>query len=131
MKKDQMLEHWQAIPANQPILISAVEYKHRGSTYDEDGIRITGSQHFIDSVLSRLKDLLGHENDETRLQVVYKQSQDKNTGALLNSYNCYIQVHQRGGEAIMCNLFVRGIKERNFKEYNQAAMEMTRVAAGQ
>ena len=99
MKKAQILTHWQGVKPNQPIRISPVPYKHIGSTYAEDGIRITGSQEFIDSVLSRLTDLLAHENGVTRLQLSYQQSKDRDTGADLNSYNCYVQVHQRGREA--------------------------------
>ncbi len=112
MLKTETIAHWEGIKANQPIEISPVEYKHKGSTYAEDGLRITGSTYFIDSILSRIKDLLELENDNTRLQLVYKQSQDKDTGAMLDSYNCYIQVHERGGEAKMMNAFVRGIKNR-------------------
>lgn len=103
MKKAEFLQHWRGIKANQPIDITPVPYKHKGSTYDEDGIRITGSTGFIDSVLSRLTDLLKHESNRTRLQVVYKQSTDRETGCLMASFNCYIQVHQRGGEAQIMN----------------------------
>ena len=112
MQKREMLEHWREIKPNQPIAITQVPYKHAGSTYAEDGIRITGSQPFIDSVLSRLTDLLDYENGETRLQVVYKESQDRETGVALNSYNCYLQVHERGGEAKAVNAFVEGIRAR-------------------
>jgi len=74
-----------------------VPYTHEGSTYAEDGVRITGSKAFVDSVLSRLKDLLRYEGEETRLQVVYKKSTDRESGRTLTSYNCYVQVHARGG----------------------------------
>jgi hypothetical protein len=46
--------------------------------------------------LSRLKDLLPYEGEETRLQVVYKKARTA-SGKTLTSYNCYVQVHQRGG----------------------------------
>ena len=106
MKKDQFIEHFRNIKENQKIKIIPVAYKHEGSTYDQDGIRITGTQEFIDSVLSRLKDLLQYENGTTRLQCVYKESTDRHTGAPLDSWNCYLQVHRRGGEAIMMNAFM-------------------------
>lgn len=99
MKKALFLAHWGRITPNQPIDVTPVPYKHKGSTYDQDGIRITGSREFIDSVLSKLKELLLHENHNTRLQVVYKESVDRGTQAPLGSYNCYIQVHERGGTA--------------------------------
>ena len=112
MRKEEFLTHWQGIKPNQSIAIEPVPYKHRGSTYAEDGIRITGSQQFIDSMLSRIKDLLDYENDSTRLQVVYKQSQDRESGAPLAGYNCYIQVHERGREAQIMNSIVAGARGR-------------------
>lgn len=107
MKKEQFLQHLGNIEANQKLNIRPVPYKHEGSTFDQDGIRITGTTEFIDSVLSRLTDLLQYENGSTRLQCVYKESTDRATGAALDSYNCYIQVHRRGREAVMANAFFK------------------------
>lgn len=112
MQKSQMLEHWRRLPASQPIRPAVVPYKHEGSTYAEDGIRITGSRSFIDSVLSRLQDLLQYENGETRLQVNYQQSKDRASGRLIDGWNCYVQVHERGGEAKMVNAFASAIAGR-------------------
>lgn len=106
MKKAEFIQHWRGIAPNQPIEVRPVRYKHEGTTYAEDGIRITGSRAFIDSVLSRLSDMLAHENGQTRLQVVYKESVDKETGCAMDSWNCYIQVHERGDEAKMINSLV-------------------------
>jgi hypothetical protein len=97
MEKKPFLKHWAKLRANQKLSPKPVRYTHEGSTYAEDGIRITGSKAFVDSVLSRLKDLLKYESDETRLQVVYKKSTDRESGKTLTSYNCYVQVHERGG----------------------------------
>jgi len=97
MEKKQFLKHWSKLRANQTLSPKPVRYTHEGSTYAEDGVRITGSRAFVDSVLSRLKDLLKFEGEETRLQVVYKKSTDRESGKMLTSYNCYVQVHQRGG----------------------------------
>lgn len=99
MEKAPFLKHWSKLKANQKLAPKPVKYTHEGSTYAEDGIRITGSKAFVDSVLSRLKDLLAFECDETRLQVVYKKSTDRESGKTLTSYNCYVQVHGRGGVA--------------------------------
>ena len=96
MEKEPFLKHWSKLRANQKLAPKPVQYAHEGSTYAEDGIRITGSKVFVDSVLSRLKDLLKYESDETRLQVVYKKSTDRESGKTLTSYNCYVQVHARG-----------------------------------
>lgn len=97
MEKKPFLKHWAKLRANQKLAPKPVRYTHEGSTYAEDGVRITGSKAFVDSVLSRLKDLLRFESDETRLQVVYKKSMDRESGKTLASYNCYVQVHARGG----------------------------------
>ena len=114
MKKAQILEHWQGVHSNQKIKISPVPYKHTGTTYHQDGIRLTGSMEFIDSVLSRLKDLLDYENFDTRLQLNYQESKDRETQKPLGSYNCYIQVHQRGNEARMINNHFRVIASRGY-----------------
>ena len=103
MKKKEILEHWQSMKQRRHLAPKPVPYKHKGSTFDEDGIRITGSKDFIDAVLSRLTELLSCENAETRLQLSYQQAKDKNTGNLLDSYTCYIQVHERGDEAKIAN----------------------------
>jgi hypothetical protein len=114
MRKAQILNHWQSIEPDQAIKIDSVMYKHKGSTYAEDGIRLTGSPEFIDSVLSRLKDLLKHENGSTRLQLNYQESKDRVTGNLTGSYNCYVQVHERGGEAKMVNAMTGQITSRGY-----------------
>ena len=97
MEKKPFLKHWAMLRADQKLDPKPVRYTHAGSTYAEDGIRITGSRAFVDSVLSRLKDLLAFESDETRLQVVSKRSTDRESGKTISSYNCYVQVHARGG----------------------------------
>jgi hypothetical protein len=116
MKKDEMLAHWNEIAGKSTapeLNPDAVPYKHEGSTYDQDGIRITGSRDWIDSVLYRLRDLLKFENGTTRLQVVYKQSTDRNTQQQIDGWNCYIQVHERGQEAQMMNAFIEGARARS------------------
>ena len=103
MKKAEILNRWRGLKARQTIEADPIAYKHTGSTFDQDGIRITGSQGFIDSVLSNLIDLLKQQNGRTRLQLNYQQAQDKDTHQLLDSYCCYIQVHERGRESQMMN----------------------------
>jgi len=97
MEKKPFLKHWASLRKNQKLAPKPVPYRHEGSTYAQDGIRITGSKAFVDSVLSRLKDMLAYENDETRLQVAYDRSTDRESGKKVSSYNCYLQVHARGG----------------------------------
>jgi len=111
MKKAEVLAHWAKLKPNQEVKPDAVPYKHKGSTFDECGIRITGTQEFIDSVLSRLKDLLPYEGGDTRLQVVYAPAKDRKTQKPTGSYTCYVQVHERGPEAKMMNAFLAGVKK--------------------
>jgi len=115
MRKQEIIEHWGNITADQEIAMSAVAYKHKGSTYDQDSIRLTGSKRFIDGVLSKLKELLGYESDETRLQLTYQETIDRETKTPTGTYNCYIQVHERGREAIICNAFCSAAKNRSMK----------------
>jgi len=110
MKKKELLEHWQNLKRKRKLAPRPVAYEHAGSTFDQDGIRITGSAQFIDAVLSRLTELLDFENTETRLQVSYQQATDKDSRRPIpNSYSCYIQVHERGAEAQMVNAYASAI----------------------
>ncbi len=52
--KKPFLKHWSKLRANQKLSPKPVRHTHEGSTYAEDGVRITGSKAFVDSVLSRL-----------------------------------------------------------------------------
>ncbi len=112
MKKAEVLERWRGLEPNQHLKPDAVPYKHTGSTYDECGIRITGTTKFIDSVLSRLKDLLEYEGSDTRLALVYQEAVERKTQVPTGSYSAYIQVHERGPEAKAMNAFLEGIKRR-------------------
>lgn len=96
MKKDKFITYWKGLRKNQKLQLKPIPYTHKGTTFAEDGIRITGSRAFVDSVLSHLKDLLKYENEGSRLQVSYDRSTDRDTGRKLKSYGCYIQVHARG-----------------------------------
>ena len=102
LTKKEALNHWVHISKDTPLpahTMQRVPYKHRGSTYAEDGIRLTGSRAFIDSMLNVLRPLLDRENATERLQLVYSESSDRETGLPTGSWNCYIQVHERGSEA--------------------------------
>lgn len=108
LTKAEALGHWRALPGNTRTpaqTMRKVPYKHEGSTYAQDGIRLTGTREFIDSVLATLKPLLDRENHVERLQLVYSQSTDRESGHPLASWNCYVQVHERGGEAQMLNTY--------------------------
>ena len=98
--KDEIMDHWRKLPPGIPLgQLRAVPSAHTGPTISFDGIRITGSSHWINYVLSKLKDVTNYETEaggQTRLQVVYKQIIDNKTQQPVpESYVCYVQVHQR------------------------------------
>lgn len=73
-KKDEIVKMWNQLQGNLPIYMTPV-YHPEGrelETYGEDGIRISGSWRFIAGVLSRLKDLLSYENQNTRLRLIFR-----------------------------------------------------------
>ena len=103
-RKTEALTAWKALKENMPLRPVSIAYKHKGTTIDEDGIRICGTEKFIFSVLSHLKPLLKYENGQTRLGVAFSQVTDKETGELMpDAFRCSVQVHDRGREAQMVN----------------------------
>ncbi len=111
MTKAEALQHWGGLQ-NQPVRMSPVPYKAKGSKYGFDGIRIDGSRQFIDSVLSRVTDLLEQENDNTRLELNYTETTERETRQPTGTWVCYVRVHQRGQEAQAMNAFVSGLRAR-------------------
>jgi len=111
MKKSETLAAWKALPAGLPMLkyMTPIAYKSRGSRYGACGIRIDGNPQFIDSVLSRLKDLIDGENHSTRLELARNKVDgsglDKSfDNADSNAEVCYIRLHQRGNEGSMASI---------------------------
>ena len=112
-KKDQALQIWKELEDNQELIPCPIEYKHKGTTIDEDGIRICGSEDFIKAVLSHLKPILQYENGSTRLGISWSEIVDKNTQEVIpGRFRCSIQVHERGPEAQMCNAILDGMRKR-------------------
>jgi len=98
--KEDIIKMWRSLNPSSPIVVSAIDAEHKGSTYGEDGIRITGSPQFIYSVLSKLKPFLEYENPTTKLVVSYRETQSPSQlekGNLKKSYVFYVQVKQRDG----------------------------------
>jgi len=75
--KAQILNHWRTLQPNQPIMPQPVPAEKAGTTYGYDGIRVTGSYQFINSVLSRFKDYLYKDSPTSRLHVILRQIEDK------------------------------------------------------
>lgn len=99
--KTDIMNMWKTIEANRPVTIRPIAYSHKGSTYGEDGIRITGNPQFITSVISHLKDFLSYENPQTKLSVSYRETESPSkiaTGQNKTSYVFYIAVKERGNK---------------------------------
>lgn len=100
-KKPEVMQMWQNLRADTPIIMTPVldnpfDSGKDHSTYGEDGIRITGSWYFISSVLSRLKEILGYENPQTKLRLIFRGI-DKMRGGRPDrqSYVFYVNLEKR------------------------------------
>jgi len=99
MGKEDIMKFWRNLNPSVPITMKAMPNVHKGSTYGEDGIRITGSPEFIASVLSKLKSVLEYESPNVKLNVSYRETQSPSQlekGNLKKSYVFYVQAKQRG-----------------------------------
>lgn len=97
--KEQIVSYWKNLRPDTPILMKPIPYDHKGSTYGEDGVRITGSPQFIGSLLPRLKEFLNFESPTTTLTLVYRETESPSQSALgqnKTSYVFYVQTRQRG-----------------------------------
>lgn len=97
--KEEIIQYWKNLRADTPILIDPIDYTHSGSTYGEDGLRITGSPKFIGSVLARLKEFLNFETPNTKLALTYRQTESPSQAAMgqnKTSYVFYIAAKERG-----------------------------------
>lgn len=92
------MKTWAGIRPNLPILITPMDSSGENhNSYGDDGIRITGTWAFISSILSRLKDVMYHENPNTRLRLVLRgidSSRDARPDR--NSYVFYLNLQKRG-----------------------------------
>ncbi len=68
------MQFWQSLQPNMPLAMQPIPYEHAGSTYQQDGIRVTGSKEFIASTIARLKEFMQYENPKTKLMVVYRET---------------------------------------------------------
>lgn len=113
LTKGEALEHWRNLPVQPVAQPVPIPYKHAGSTYGADGIRIEGTREFIDSVLAQLKPILECENASTRIGLNYQEVEARpgvadshKAFAFAGNWVCYIKVHARGDEAQAVNAFV-------------------------
>ena len=95
--KEEIVAFWQKLRPDTPIQMRPIDYAHKGSTYGEDGIRITGTPQFISSVIARLKELLHFETPSTKLAVTYRETESPSQiGQNKTSYVFYVAAKQSG-----------------------------------
>lgn len=94
--KDDIMGMWNAVRPYLPLAVEPVPVTHKGTRYANDGIRISGSSEFINSVLSRLKDFLQYEGKAgLELDVEYRTVKAKGGDyRATDKYVCYIHVVQ-------------------------------------
>lgn len=80
-KKAEVLDFWKSLKPNLPLQMDPVSDGHEGTRFRQDGLRVTGSPQFINSVISRLKDMAEFESEFYRLDVEYRQIEDKTVDA--------------------------------------------------
>jgi len=95
-KKEDIVRHWQNLEPNLPVRPDPISIFHKGTRYDTDGLRITGTAAFINSVLSRVKEILQYDSfPGASLDVEYRQVRSKNREIKTKpSYACYVHVMQ-------------------------------------
>ena len=94
--KDDIIKYWQSLVPARTVYMTPVSADHKGSTYSQDGIRITGSRQFIDSILARIKDLIYQESADSKLEVAYRQVEGvKQVNDRPDAYVFYCMVRQR------------------------------------
>ncbi len=96
--KAQVMDFWKRTRPDTPLMMTPIPYDHKGSTYEKDGIRVTGSKEFIASTIARLKEFLAYENPETKLMLVYRETQPAMNPGDRATYVFYLQAKQRGNK---------------------------------
>jgi hypothetical protein len=94
-KKTDVLRFWHML-RELPIFPNPIPVTHKGSSYNQDTIRITGNSDFINSILSKMKDFLRYQNNPTiELNVDYRQILDKYDRPVPAKYACYIKLKEK------------------------------------
>ena len=94
-KKKDVIDLWKKVRPDAPLNPAPVPARHRGNRFDQDGIRITGSSQWINSVLGRLKPLLSFDEfPSLDIDVKYRQIQRRDITDR-PSFACYINVVEK------------------------------------
>lgn len=100
-RRADVLKFWRNLQHDLPLQPTPIEKNHRGTRFRRDGLRITGTSMYINSVLSNLKQFLDYENsDRTKLDVEYRQIESK-SGEYQSTpiFVCYVYVMKRKDDA--------------------------------
>lgn len=92
-KKADVIQFWTNLKPNMPIQMEPVPETHEGTRFRSDGLRITGSPQFINSVISRLKDIIQMESESVRLDVEYREIENQGGDATPNSKEYVFYAH--------------------------------------
>ncbi len=92
--KSEILKFWRSLE-DRPIVPTPIPISHRGSSYTQDALRITGSGDFINSILCKIKDFLKYETPTIELDVEYRQIKDKYERSIPGRYVCYIRLREK------------------------------------
>jgi hypothetical protein len=94
-KKADVLKLWNSVRTDSPLQVQPVPAQHTGKRFDQDGVRVTGSSPFINSVLARLKSFLFYaDHPSLELDVKYRSVQRRSITDK-PSFACYINVVQK------------------------------------
>lgn len=94
-KKSDIMTFWKSLAPNMPLQLQPIDNAHKGSTLQQDTLRLTGSKEFVSTVLSRLKDFIVYENPNTKLVLDYRQNAKSLKPGEKNSYLFYLNVRNR------------------------------------
>lgn len=94
-RRSRLIQYWQTLRPDTPMIVTPIPVNHQGSTKDDDGIRITGSPQFISAAISRLKEILAYENEQSKIEIIYKKTESQDGPMARPSYVMYIQVRER------------------------------------
>ena len=97
-KKKEVIQMWKNLRPDIPIIIQPMLDSITGhsSSYGEDGIRVTGSWNFISAILARLKEVIGYENPQTKLRLVFRGvEKEKDPRSDRQSFVFYVNLEKR------------------------------------
>jgi len=98
-KRKDVIDLWKKVRPDMPLNPTPVPHHHRGNRFDQDGVRITGSSQWINSLLGRLKPLLVYdEYPLLDIDIKYRQIQRRDLTDK-PSFACYINVVEKKKES--------------------------------